>query len=152
MKIIKILVVLLIFITFTGCPMDYSQGFRFYNNSTCAVYIDLGIISRDFGGTLYPDTAISKTKVGVLFKQGEGFFYDYSSGKECLFKKNDTLSLFIFDADTFNIYSWEEIQKGYKILQRYDISYANIKALRYNISYPPTEAMKNVKMYPPYGQ
>ena len=149
MKVLKFIVLFIVLLMLSACP-DYDQNFRFYNNSTREVYIYLGAISREFGGTLYPDTAISRVRAGMLYKQGSSFFYSYDSGKEDIWV--DTLSLFIFDADTFNMYSWEEIQSGYKILQRYDISPENIKALKYNLSYPPTEAMKDIKMYPPYGQ
>ena len=153
MKVLKFTVLLIVLLMLVACiPWFYDQSITFHNNSACEVYIDLGLISRDMGGTLYPDTSISKTKVGVPVPQRGSCHYSYSSDKKDEFKKNGTLSLFIFDADTFNLCSWEEIQKDYKILQRYDISYENIKALKYHITYPPTEAMKDVKMYPSYEQ
>ena len=141
-------IVLLFFLIMITARCDYSEGFRFHNNSTSDVYIDLDL----YGGILYPDTAISKTKRGALYKAGDTFYYTINTAKESILNQHGTVSLFIFDADTFNIYSWEEIRNGYKILQRYDISVEDFKALRYNISYPPTEAMKNMKMYPPYEQ
>ena len=144
MKVLKFIVLLFVLLMFSACPWEYRQSFRFHNNSTRDVYIQLNM------QTMSLDTTITRVKLGVPIKQGTSFSYGYDSGKEDIWV--DTLSLFIFDADTFNMYSWEEIKSGYKILQRYDISPENIKALKYNISYPPTEAMKNMKMYPPYGQ
>ncbi|MCL2727598.1 MAG: hypothetical protein FWD56_04360, partial [Bacteroidales bacterium] len=61
----------------------------------------------------------------------------------------DTLSFFIFDADIFNAYTWEEIQSGYMVLKRYDLSPQDLRALRRRITYPPDERMKNMKMHPP---
>jgi len=151
MKQLRISALLLLLLTFVACPMDYDQNFRFSNNSTVDVYIYLGIVDRDLGGSLYPDTAIARVKCGVPFKQGESRLYSYSSAKEDVWRKN-TLCLFIFDADTFNTHSWDEIKNGYKILRRYDISPENIETFKYKISYPPDERMKNMKMYPPYDE
>ena len=150
MKVLKFILLLFVLLMFNACPLPFDEVFRFHNNSPRDVYIDWRIIDRDYGGTLFLDTAISKTGGGTFYKQGENYYFRYNSGTERLFKKNDTMILFIFDADSFDMYSWEEIQRDYKILQRYDISYENMKYLKYNITYPPTEAMKDVKMYPPY--
>jgi len=129
---------------------DYDHGINFTNNSPHDVYVYLGIVGRDLGGSLYPDTAVSRVRAGVLFKQGESKHFTYSR------KKNDpwvgTLSLFIFDADTFNTYSWEEIQDGYKISQRYDLTREDLRMLNRKITYPPDERMRGMKMYPPFGQ
>jgi len=151
MKPLKITILLSVFLTLAGCPMmDYDYSFRFSNNSTRDVYIYLGVIGRDNGGTLYPDTAVAEVKCGVLFKKEESRFYSYSRTKKDIW--TDTLSLFIFDADTFDTHNWEEIKNDYKILQRYDLSPQDIKQLDYKITYPPTGAMKDMKMFPPYGQ
>ena len=146
----RILVLLLVILIFTACPMDYDHGVMFSNNSDTDVYIYLGAISREHGGTLYPDTAVAKVRCGVPFNQGVTRWYSYDSAKEDSWI--DTLSLFIFDADTFNAYSWEEIQNDYKILKRYDLSPQDLKVLGRKISYPPDERMKYMKMYPPYKE
>jgi hypothetical protein len=59
--------------------------------------------------------------------------------------------------DTINKYSWEEIQRDYKVLRRYDLSVEDFNLLYKKngdseILYPPDERMKYMKMYPPYGQ
>ena len=148
MKVLKFIVLLFVLLMFSTC--DYYQDFMFKNNSTRGVHIYFEAYNRKLGKIVYPDTAIPIERVDNLYRQGERFFYTYATGKVDPWV--DTLSLFIFDADTLNMYSWEEIRSGYKILQRYDISPEDIKALKYNIFYPPTEAMKNIKMYPPYGK
>ena len=136
--------------TLTACPHDHGRSFRFDNNSDVDVYIYFGVVDRYLGGTLYPDTAISEVRCGDFFKKGASIYYHYNYE----YDKGNTnvLSLFIFDADTFNTYSWDEIKNDYKILRRYDLSLQDIKNLNYIIPYPPTETMKNIKMYPPYGQ
>ncbi|MDR1272999.1 MAG: hypothetical protein LBK12_00465, partial [Odoribacteraceae bacterium] len=69
----------------------------------------------------------------------------------------DTASIYIFNQDTLNAYPWEEIQRDYKILQRYDLSLENFHELENEygipvITYPPDARMRHVKMYPPYGR
>ncbi|SQA93841.1 hypothetical protein [Capnocytophaga ochracea] len=64
----------------------------------------------------------------------------------------DTLSIFIFNTDTLNKYSWEEVRRDYKILKRYDLSIQDLELLDYKVYYPPTPAMSQMKMYPKYGR
>lgn len=143
---------LLVSLTFvlTACPEDVIEveSFNFYNNSDKDVCLYLGVAKRENGGSLYPDTMISEVKTMSgsvsLSKNGGYFYYMYNR-----YKVSDTLCLFIYDADTVNAYSWEEIKSGYKILQRYDL---DIKELDRPIYYPPTEEMKDIPMYPPYEQ
>lgn len=63
----------------------------------------------------------------------------------------DTLSVFVFHADTVHKYSWDEIRDDYNILVRYDLSKEDVKSFEnYTIPFPPTESMRNMKMWPPY--
>ena len=151
MKQLKFIVFLPLILILVACPTpNYKHDFRFSNNSNVDTYLYLGVAPREYGGSRYPDTAVSEVRVGFLFKKGkeETYSYNYDYGNE----PTETLCLFIFDADTFDIYDWKEIQDGYKILKRYDISYDDIKRLKFQISYPPDERMKDIKMYPPYGE
>jgi len=147
MKLLKFIILIFVFLTFTSC--DYYHSFDFINNSTHDVYLFLGVIDKDLSRSLYPDTAITRNMWGRI-NRGESMDYFYSDAIKDPW--TNTVCLFILDADTIKSYSWEEIQDGYKVLQRYDISPENIKALKYKIPYPPSEAMKNMKMYPPYGE
>jgi len=145
MKKIKLILLLFTLLALTACPkVDYKHDFMFINNAGHDIYVYLKVPYE--GDFIYPDTTIAYVRCGALFKSGASFAYTYN------YRENemDTLILFIFDADVFNTYSWEEIRDEYKILQRYDIKFGSIKALEYNISYPPDERMKNMKMYPPY--
>lgn len=48
----------------------------------------------------------------------------------------DTLSIYVFDEDTLNTFSWEIIRKGYKVLKRYDLSVNDLKNMNWTITYP----------------
>jgi len=147
MRHLKIFILLLVSLTLTACPKERSLGFMFSNNSDVDVYIYLGVIEREFGGSLYPDTAISRLRVGIPFRSGQSFSYEYNYEL-----KDNILCLFIFDAKVFHTYSWEEIKEGYKILKRYDLSREDIRRLNHLIVFPPDERMRNVKMFPPFNQ
>lgn len=49
---------------------------------------------------------------------------------------HDTLSIFILHPDTIDLYTWDEIRDGYKILKRYDLSLEDLKRCDYTIVYP----------------
>ena len=123
-------------------------------------YLALGEID---GVTAYPDTTLffDKKRIGYETEPGKRAYrilptFTYEKWFTMLLPQ-DTLSIYIFSKDTLDKFSWFEIQSGYKILQRYDLSLEDFKSLSDKngvpvIYYPPTEAMKNMKMYPPYGQ
>jgi hypothetical protein len=123
------------------------ESFRFYNNSSHDVYAYLGEAPRKSGGSLYPDTMVMEVNAGILFESGAKRTYSYRKNPS-----TDTLCFFIFDADTINQYSWDEIKSGYKILQRYDLVVTDeaMHKLKFIITYPPTEEMKYINMFPPY--
>ena len=63
----------------------------------------------------------------------------------------DTLLVFVFNADTLDIYGWDTVCTYYKVEQRYDLSLEELQNLDFKLSFPPTEAMKHIHMWPPYG-
>lgn len=110
-------------------------------------------------GVVYPDTLLSFDKKELVCINTTEEYTTSRSGvpiTEWISSlPQDTLSIFIFSNDTLNKYSWVEIQSGYKILQRYDLSQEDFKQLSGKndipvIPYPPTDAMRYMKMYPPY--
>jgi hypothetical protein len=138
--------------------MDYFYSFFIYNNSNDTIFLYVALGGDE--GIEYPDTTISFSQNFVKQKQINPY-QKYNDGHpytiESLFSNrlhNDTLSIYIFNQDTLDTYSWDIIQRDYKILQRYDLSLEDIYALKENnvpvIPYPPSEKMKNMKMYPPY--
>lgn len=141
-------------LTFIACPnvehiKDY---FIIRNNSERELLVYLGISETSMGGTLYPDTIVMEIRGNALagpVKPNGYLTYAYTRSIH-----TDTLCFFIFDVDTLEKYSWEEIRSGYKILQRYDLDVTDeaMRKLNFEISYPPAEAMKHIKMYPPYRE
>lgn len=91
----------------------------------------------------YPDTAIpdiTQRQWDLLtIPPAESAVYDFpvKRWKE-LFEQLpvDTLSLFVFQADTIQKYNWQEIRAGYKILKRFDISQKDLENMRSTIQYP----------------
>jgi hypothetical protein len=112
------------------------------------------------GGNAYPDTTLSfdKKKIGYTTKPGKASHraLPLLTIEEWISRlPKDTLSIYIFSKDTLDRYNWSEIQLGYKILIRYDLSIEDVNLLhnKYDIPeipYPPDERMKNMKMYPPF--
>jgi len=148
-NLIYLLVIAFSLFFLTACPDNIMEegSFKFYNNSDRNIYMYLGIATRESGGTLYPDTMISEVQatVGPILKNGF-YRYQYRRFKDC-----DTLCLYIFDADTVEKYSWDDVKLGYMIIKRYDLDFTNdLKEFDYTIYYPPTPIMKEIPMYPPY--
>jgi len=139
----------ILLIILSACPEDVLDkgGFDFYNYSSSDVDLYLGLAKRENGGTLYPDTMISRDSVaiGPILKNGGYYYYQYNK-----YKSSDILCLYIFNSDTLRKYSWEEIKEGYKVLRRYDLNVNYLKEIDYKVCYPPSENMENIQMYPPY--
>lgn len=137
----------LLFISCENPTQTYK--FRIINNSEKALYFDRSVSDRY---KVYPDTLISETKVQLRVSPHTTSYQGGLISTEEVFKKYsiDTLSIYFFDADIVDNYSWETIREEYKILKRYDLSIEDIQLLDYEIPYPPTEVMKGMRMYPPY--
>jgi len=155
----KILLLIIIAITFCGCPEGrYTWYFDNQTNDTLGVYFALG---HD-GQTAYPDTTlpVDPNKAPIMgadpHKKQSLLVYDPRPYEDVIKSlPKDTLSIFIINIDSVGKFTWEEIRQGYKILRRYDLSLSDIRCLYMNscpvIPYPPDERMKDMKMYPPYG-
>jgi hypothetical protein len=61
------------------------------------------------------------------------------------------IRIYIFTEHVLSSNTWGSIQKNYMVLQRYDLTKADLQRLNWKITYPPSEAMKDVKMYPSYS-
>ena len=48
----------------------------------------------------------------------------------------DTLSIYFFDADTLETYSWIQVKKENKVLKRFDLSVQDLKDKNWKIHYP----------------
>lgn len=136
-----------------------SRGVLEFENLTSSIplyIVDNIDFTENNNQSLYPDTnivEISNTYARTPLLPNEiTLFYDYSTPLKLFYNSvafNDTISFFVFNADTVNFYGWETIRDEYKVLARYDLSYNNVKSLKYRIPYPPTSRMHNMKMYIP---
>ncbi|MBO5601259.1 MAG: hypothetical protein J5957_01450 [Prevotella sp.] len=71
--------------------------------------------------------------------------------------KNDTMMVFVWDAEIYNKLTLHDRVKDSILLQdafrvRYDLSYQDLQRLNWTLSYPPTENMKTIKMWPNFFQ
>lgn len=73
---------------------------------------------------------------------------DYEQMFICEF---DTLIVFVFTADSLDLYGLDYVKRNYLVSQRYDISLSDLQQLNWQLRFPPTEEMRNIKMWPPYG-
>ena len=58
---------------------------------------------------------------------------------ESIFKNeltSDTLSIYVFNADTVDLQGWGYVRNGYKILKRYDLSLMDLKNKNFLVDYP----------------
>jgi len=139
-------------IILTGCPCKRCYEYHKKNNS------EYNIIVSSLRNKYYPDTTITFKPSGIM-KPYSYSIIPISDPLEDIVKSmpQDTLSFFIFHADTVNKYPLEILQWDYKILRRYDLSSQDIITLKNKygipeIPYPPDERMKYMKMYPQYGK
>lgn len=124
------------------------------NRSVCVISPELG-----YGLDVYPDTIIpleilkknirySSDSTQIVYESLSGWYHE--------FLKKDTVSIYIFDNDTVNFYSWDTIIAKNIVLQRYDISLEDVNSFCINkfvarLYFPPSEDMKRIHMWPPYG-
>ena len=160
MKSFLVILSFLSIMLFNKCVLPNYYDINYANNADHDVYVHVLDNRGKLMNTTYPDTAISFNKTTGSIKAHSYIIVNIGTLPiENYFSNipSDTLSVFYFHADTISKYSWEEIQQGYKILQRYDLSLEDFKRLSDKngvpvIIYPPDERMKDMKMYPPYGQ
>ena len=143
-----------IVVLFCRCPIDAEYRLEFYNltNDTLDVYLAFG------HQTAYPDTTLpvdpNKASIGGASPHKTGLIWisDVPYEKAIKGLPKDTLSVFIFNADTLKAYNWKVIRMDYKILVRYDLSLTDLQILNFTIPYPPSKTMKGMKMYPAYEE
>lgn len=135
-------------IVIVGCENFGSSAFRIRNNSSHIVSV--------YAEYLLSDTILTIQKPNFFLKidseKAREFYDSYVDDVDFERLKKENLTIFIFDQNVLDNYSWDAIQENNMYLKRYECSYQEFHNLNWEISYPPTEEMKNVKMYPPYGE
>ena len=157
-KHIIYIAVTLLLTLFASCDKFYSVVVE--NNADFPVYA-LSPMQFDAGDIpMYPDTALNnEIKLKSSFGKNQlGGIYDGMSKWDSFYSyyNIDTVSVFILNADSVDIYSLRSFINQSSVIQRYDLSLFDLESLTSNkysatISFPPTEAMKHIKMWPPYG-
>jgi hypothetical protein len=87
----------------------------------------------------YPQTSLPSIKPNLIrIKKGTGNSIDSGLDWREIFKSmpRDTLSFYIFNADTVDAHEWSYIQKKYKVEKRLDYNYETMVASGYRITYP----------------
>lgn len=90
---------------------------------------------------VYPDTFINFDKENMMvFDTGSNGFhgFDYPPTIENFREKcpTDTFSMFLFDKDTLNKYTWNFIQENNKYLELIILSSQEIENMDWTITYP----------------
>ena len=154
MKIQKKIITLFVVLMFTGCDPLYHVFFS--NISERSIIVN-------YYTSFYPDTTIMDYwNETPIESQDTSMIFEVIGTLPDFFRPNsddvllDTVSIFVYDADSINYYSWDKVVKYYMILQRYDISMSDLEELEKSrnfslLFFPPTEAMKHIHMWPPYG-
>lgn len=87
----------------------------------------------------YPDTALPASAPSLYkIEPGRQINLRSSFEWENVIKEmpSDTLSIYVFDADTLTIYNWSQVKEGYKVLKRYDLSIDDLHQMNWTITYP----------------
>ena len=100
---------------------------------------------KEMGNYKYRYVASNSTNDSVL--------YNLVASIDCLHKLyTDTISYYIIDEKVYKENGFFKVQLYYMVLQRYDLSEADMKYLDYKLTYPPSPKMRGMKMYPSYEE
>jgi hypothetical protein len=122
-----------------NCKKIGRETIQLQNNSLDTVYTFVAWNGMEH---IYPDTTLPTMKPGMRFVPPEKkrVFIETGSGgnwDQVFFNlPSDTLSIYLFSADTLATYNWSEIHDKYLILKRYDLSLQDLKNSNFIITYP----------------
>lgn len=148
MNRISFLITIVIFSFFSVQCQKEKPSIVLENVTDCKV----AIYPSDLAKTLlveYPDTSLNTNNVFVISK-----FRDITPYQSIVFDRGPEDVYSQYGVDTLSFYIMEIPNQ--KIIQRYDMSLANMELLKdenncYKLRFPPNKIMKTVKMWPPYG-
>ena len=131
--------ILFVFFTFVSCEKMWETWYciKIENTTTKGIFVSSGCAR--YGLFDYPDTTLTVNRPSLL-QVNPNDHNDLRSGPKWEYIINeipsDTLSIYIFDADTINAYDWSQIKEGYKVLKRYDLSVEDLKQKNWTVTYP----------------
>jgi hypothetical protein len=126
-----------IIIAIVSCDTDKSYTIKVNNNTNKGIQVTAGY--PGYGMDSYPDTTLPASKPSLTYIEANNYNYLINRFKweeEIPKLPKDTLSIYIFDADTVKAYGWVKIQSSYKVLNRYDLSVQDLERTNWIVTYP----------------
>jgi hypothetical protein len=117
--------------------MEKWYAIKVFNKTQRTIMITAGYEKESMNP--YPDTSLPISRPHLQEVKSNEYGEIISSFKweeEIDNLPSDTLSIYLFDADTVNICGWEEIAMDYKVLKRYDLSVDDLIKTNWTVTYP----------------
>ena len=127
---------LFLLLTSARCKTHQWYSISVHNDTNDTIYFHVA----GWGNThIYPDTNLEGAKPALIrvlplrsnayYQSGpwEEYFSDLPA---------DTVSIFFFDDDTIDAYTWDRIRDEYKILNRYDLSFEELQSTNFQVRFP----------------
>jgi len=160
-KHIKILLLIIVYLYSCIKPYGFKDGYHSYfifkntSNIDIAVNYNAGRYdSNDYGTVNKSSIEANKGSMVVYANSTNDMLLalrKHQSWEHLVFRKYDTLKLFIFDYAKLLSMEPKDVPFDSVFLQRYDLTLRELDLLGWELSYPPDERMKNIHMYPSYG-
>ena len=117
--------------------MEKRYSIKVENNTNQFIYTTVGC--SKFNMNSYPDTTLPSIKPSLIKVSPNDYNYlDHSFKWEEVIANlpSDTLSIYIFDATTIDEMGWHQVEEGYEVLKRYDLSVYDLTQMNWTITYP----------------
>ena len=139
-KIFTSAIILSLVITMSNCGKKTGREIiGLQNNYHDTIYVLAALPGM---GHVYPDTVLPTNRPGMRYVPPGKKWVISETGMggtwTSIFSNlpSDTLSIYLFDANTLSGYDWSQIRDGYIILKRYDLSLQDLKNRNFTITYP----------------
>ncbi|MDR0507685.1 MAG: hypothetical protein LBH32_12850 [Dysgonamonadaceae bacterium] len=130
MKLKIYIITAILFLLFTGCPIDIEYSIRIYNQSNSNIYVYAAYILPD---TLLPTERPNLIEIAANQKHSSSISDNYVN--DIRFKrleKGDTLTIFILDKNVIDNNLWNTVRANNMILKRFNFN----RSKGYEIYYP----------------
>lgn len=141
MKNTLIFIVVLLVLSAGSCEKFGEKKYVVWleNKSGVRLYNTVGTPGQGTAG-IYPDTSLplSKPIFSEVLPQSTGYIIYGSQKIEKIFEllSKDTLSVYVFNADTVDRYDWNTVRTQNRMLRRYDLSLQDLKIRNWLVTYP----------------
>jgi hypothetical protein len=138
-KIYILCVITFSLLSITGCLDDLMEKWytiKVINNSNADIFVSASC--PRYGILNYPDTILPSSKPSLLSIS----HHDYNNLRSGIeWEKvideipSDTLSIYFFNTDTIDFYTWDQIKIGNKILDRMDLSLNDLQQMNWTVTF-----------------